>query len=555
MSGDKWKPDRSGPAVAAIYCRVSSVQQEENANLPTQEEACRAYCELHGYVIPEGQSYRETHSGADLWGRPALTRLRAAMRAGEIDVIVAYAVDRLSRDQHHLGLVVSEAEHHGVRLEFVTERLDDTPAGRFLQSALSFVAEVEREKFKERSRRGKQSRIQSGKPLHGRRPLYGYTWINDDSDPEHVRKKVGYAVCEPEAAVIQRIFHDMANGATLRSIARALTAEGIMPPSPRRSGQPIWQTSTVQRICKQPAYWGEAEAYRYRVVPTRVVDAFTGETRIIKRRLERPPEERVSVAHTVPAIVDRELALSVTARLERNRMEATRNNQAPYMTLLRGGFAKCGYCGVNMVAKRSSGGGKGIGYFCGSKNHDIPGCGWHSVRAAVLDHAVWERVTSLLTQPEIIAREVERRRTEDPTTANVAAVDHALADITKRQANLARVAAQVPDADAVEPIVAQLSMLAQSRRRLEAERDQILAQRDAWQAAQHRLDDLRAWCETVASRLDTLTYEQKREALYALGVRVLVYRRDHDPHYRIEANIPLNGTPASLAVMSVTKTD
>lgn len=542
------------PHRAAIYCRVSSAQQEENASLPTQEEACRAFCAQHGYTIPEGQTYRETHSGADLWGRPALTSLRAAMRAGEIDVIVAYAVDRLSRDQHHLGLVVSEAEHHGVQLEFVTERLDDTPAGRFLQSALSFVAEVEREKFKERSRRGKQSRIESGKPLHGRRPLYGYTWVNDDSDPAHVRMKVGYAICEVEAVVIRRIFRDMANGATLRSIARALTAEGVMPPSGAQSGQTIWQTSTVQHICKQPAYWGEAVAYRYRIVPTRVVDAFTGETRIIKRRVERPPEERVSVARTVPAIVDRDLALSVTARLEHNRAEAVRNNRTPYMTLLRGGFAKCGYCGANMVAKRRGGHSKRQGptYRCGSKNHDMPGCGWHTIQASVLDRAVWERVTQLLTQPEIIAQELERRRTADPTAADVAVVERALADIGKRQTSLARVAAELPDVDAVEPIVAQLSMLAESRRRLEAERDQVLAQRDAWQAAQHRLDDLQTWCSTVASRLDTLTYEQKREALYALGVRVLVYSRDHTPHYSIEANIPLEVPSATGAVVSAT---
>ena len=51
--------------------------------------------------------------------------------------------------------------------------------------------------------------------------------------------------------------------------------------------------------------------------------------------------------------------------------------------------------------------------------------------------------------------------------------------------------------------------------------------------------DLELWCRNVAERLDGLAYEQKRMALDALGVRVEVWRSDHEPRYRIEANVPL----------------
>src|SRR5689334_5079800 len=101
----------------AIYVRVSGrVQEQEGTSLDTQEAACRTYSERQGIHVETHHIYREVHSGAELWERPALTSLLTAMRAGEFDVIVAYAVDRLSREQHHLGLIVSEAERHGAAL-------------------------------------------------------------------------------------------------------------------------------------------------------------------------------------------------------------------------------------------------------------------------------------------------------------------------------------------------------------------------------------------------------------------------------------------------------
>src|SRR5258707_9015810 len=164
----------------AIYVRVSTKPQagagltpdsgnasngDGGTSLETQEAACQAYCEAQGITVAAPRVYREVHSGAELWERPALTALRAAMRAGDVEVIVAYAVDRLSRNQHHLGLLVSEAERHGVALAFVTEQWDETPQGKFMRSALGFMAELEREKIKERTMRGKRARVASGRPL------------------------------------------------------------------------------------------------------------------------------------------------------------------------------------------------------------------------------------------------------------------------------------------------------------------------------------------------------------------------------------------------------
>src|SRR5829696_7085769 len=108
---------------AVIYCRVSTAAQEEGTSLDTQEARCRAYAEEHGLVV--SGVYREVYTGAELFDRPQLSALRELVRRREVEVVIAFALDRLTRNQAHLGVIVSEADYAGVTLEFVTERLED----------------------------------------------------------------------------------------------------------------------------------------------------------------------------------------------------------------------------------------------------------------------------------------------------------------------------------------------------------------------------------------------------------------------------------------------
>src|SRR5947208_2767382 len=117
-----------GQPRAAIYVRVSSRgQEQEGTSLITQEEYCRAYTAEHGYEVVEDMIFREVHTGTELWERPKLAAMREAVRAREVDLVVAHAIDRLSRDPVHLGVIISEADHAGVPVEFVTEAIDNTP--------------------------------------------------------------------------------------------------------------------------------------------------------------------------------------------------------------------------------------------------------------------------------------------------------------------------------------------------------------------------------------------------------------------------------------------
>src|SRR5262245_31873814 len=117
---------RSNQIRAAIYVRVSTDrQEEEGTSLDTQEAACRAYATEHGYAIIA--VYREVWAGAEYRERPQLTALREAARAGAVDIIVIYAIDRLSRNQTHFAVLWDDFQHVGVRLECVTEDIEDSP--------------------------------------------------------------------------------------------------------------------------------------------------------------------------------------------------------------------------------------------------------------------------------------------------------------------------------------------------------------------------------------------------------------------------------------------
>ena len=483
-------PDRPR---AAIYVRVSTTTQEvEGTSLASQEEHCRNYAIEQGYQVGEEHTYREVHTGAELWERPKLTQLRESIRRREIGALIVYAVDRLSRKQAHIAILAEECERAGVRLLFVTEEFEHGPVGEFIRSAKAFAAELEREKIKERTQRGMQARLASGKPRVGPRPLYGYRWRDGT--------KSGLEFDEVTAPILRRIFADLAAGKTLTKIAAALNAEGIAAPT----GRGPWGHGTIRYLVLHPGYTGG--------VPT------------------------------TPALIEDSQAEVARAIMVRNKAMAVRNNRNPEAFLLRSGFIVCGYCGKALSTsweKRDTRKGSLVPVYRITRGSHAD-CPNPSMRAVALDAAVWSRVKQLLSDPDLIAAEAAKCQAADSTADNLATLKRSVAEAGRQQGNLARAIADIDDAAAAAPLVAQMQALGHRKRELEQERDSLLARHEHWQAAQKRLTDLAEWCRTVAENLDALNYEQRRLALTALGVKVKLYRADHDPRYEITASIPVD---------------
>jgi hypothetical protein len=86
----------------------------------------------------------------------------------------------------------------------------------------------------------------------------------------------------------------------------------------------------------------------------------------------------------------------------------------------------------------------------------------------------------------------------------------------------------------VEAILTEPTIIAGEVVRLRrAERTQLEHECRSWERSQHQLEDLEYWCRAQAANLQTVTYEQKRLALWALDVRVRVWATDHFPRHVI----------------------
>ncbi len=303
--------------IAAIYTRVSTDSQErEGTSLVTQEEQCRVYCQQRGYAVDEARVYHETFTGVELWDRPQLTRMREAIRRREVQVVVAYAIDRLAREPVHLGVVLSEADYAGVEVQFVSEPLDNSPEGQLIRFVRGYAAKVEHMKIRERSIRGKLARIRSGKVHNSAAELYGY----------RRDKEAGVRLIhEAEAAIVRRVFEWAAEGASLRGIVRRLRQEGVPAPSvgkrqfrhPQRDYN--WGKTQIHRLLNEPAYKGEAYAWRLRRPTHEEVQKERANGHTPPRILLRPQEEWIRLPeNSTPAIVSPTLWDEAQRKLQRN---------------------------------------------------------------------------------------------------------------------------------------------------------------------------------------------------------------------------------------------
>lgn len=184
---------------AAIYVRVSTDRQEENGtSLDTQEEKCLEYCSARKYRVNQKHIYKDVWTGTEYLERPELTRLRDDARNGLFDVVVIYAFDRLARKQVHQAVIVEDLRRSEVSIESVTENFDDSAVGQFLRNAAAFAAELEHEKIRERTQRGRMQKLRKGQLLGAGVAPYGYDWNAD---------KTAYVINPQEAKWLKRMFN------------------------------------------------------------------------------------------------------------------------------------------------------------------------------------------------------------------------------------------------------------------------------------------------------------------------------------------------------------
>src|ERR1700688_4563606 len=148
--------------MAAIYARVSSEQQREANTIASQTASLIEFAQGHDLEVPKEWIFEdEGYSGATL-ERPGLERIRDLAAEGQIQVVLAYAPDRLSRKYAYQILLIEELARHGVETRFVQAPQSATAEDQLLVQFQGMIAEYERAQILDGSRRGKRHRARPG---------------------------------------------------------------------------------------------------------------------------------------------------------------------------------------------------------------------------------------------------------------------------------------------------------------------------------------------------------------------------------------------------------
>jgi site-specific DNA recombinase len=408
------------PTTAAIYARVSSEQQAEAATIDSQVAALEERVAHDALTLEtELRFLDDGYSGATLV-RPAMERLRDVAATGAIDRLYVHSPDRLSRNYAYQVVLLDEFQRLGVEVVFLNHPLGQTPEENLLLQVQGMVAEYERAKILERSRRGKLHAARQGKvSVFGQAP-YGYRYVSREEGGGEAQ----YEIAWEEARVVQQMFQWVGvEGASISEVCRRLDAQRV----PTRRGKPFWDRTTVWHILKNPAYRGTAVFNKMRHGPAKPrLRPYRGCAEQPRRRrsvVPVPEEERISVA--VPAIVEDALFAAVAERLEENRRRSRAARRGAKYLLQ--GLIVCARCGYAYHSRAARAGAPGkqrrYAYYCcpgreGYRFGGAPVCGNKPVRADRLEEAVWQDVCSLLRDPQRIEREHQRRLAGDAQRAS-----------------------------------------------------------------------------------------------------------------------------------------
>ncbi|MDH4261032.1 MAG: recombinase family protein [Gammaproteobacteria bacterium] len=401
--------------MAVIYARVSSQQQREEHTIASQTAALVEFAKSHDLEVPKEWVFEdEGYSGATL-ERPGLERVRDLAAEGQVQVVLVYAPDRLSRKYAYQILLIEEFARQGVETIFVKAPQGTSPEDQLLVQFQGMIAEYERAQILERSRRVKRHRARSGEVSVLSGAPYGYRYIRKTDEVP-----ASYVIIDAEARVVERVYEMYTVEAlSMGEIARRLNAEGI----PTRKQSARWERSVVWAMLRNPAYRGTACFGKTRAAGRiRVTRALRRRGGIVSKNSvghERPHEEWIEIP--VPALVSEQSFARAQELLHENKIRSRRRTITPSVAQ---GLVSCQKCGYAFSRTSTYTSARKLHYYkcIGSdrwRKLGGPVCDNRMVRQDLLDQIVWTEVLRLLEDPTLIQRELDRRldaaRASDPT--------------------------------------------------------------------------------------------------------------------------------------------
>ena len=537
----------------ALYARVSSEQQHEARTIESQIADLRARIAATGVDLPAELEFVDNgYSGATLI-RPALERLRDIAAAGGIDQVYVHCPDRLARNYAHQVLLLEEFLHAGVEVVFLNREVGQTPEDQLLLQVQGMIAEYERAKILERSRRGKRHGAQVGKvSVLGGAP-YGYRYVTKQEGAG----EASFEIVWEEARVVRQVFEWIGRDrCSIGEVRRRLEAAKERT----RTGKTVWDRATIGGMLHNPAYKGEAAFGKTVIEPLRPrLRAQRGRPLQPKHAYSHrdvPSEQWMSIP--VPALVDAALFDVVQEQLQENRQRA-RVPQRGAKYLLQG-LIVCTCCGYAYYGKALSPSARKYHersyayYRCvGSDAYRFGGvrlCWNKQLRTDLVDEAVWEEVCRLLSHPERLEQEYRRRLVREEQTPDE------LSSLEARMGRLRQGIARLIDSYAeglidkaeFEPRIARMrERLMQIEAQAQQMKDEASLERELTLIL-GRLDEFAARIKTGLHEADWLT---RREIIRALVKRVEIDQEQVRVVFRVNPPPPASPLPSEKDAQSL----
>jgi len=377
----------------ASYCRVSSEKQEEEKTIDSQIAELGLYAKENNHVVVE--KYIDNGYSGSLLARPSLDRLRDDASKGIFEAVLIHSPDRLARKYVYQEIVIEELKNKGIQTIFKNRRIAESPEDQLLLGMQGLIAEFEREKIKERTRRGRLHRANKGL-LVGNQAPYGYKYIRPDKNKE----ERWYEINKEEAKIVKLIFRLLAHEhLSLRKIIKRLYELNIKSPE----GKDVWAMSNLSRLVKREDYIGTAYYNKSLAIPPIKPNGQTYKRVKNSSRQRKPKSEWIPI--NVPAIVEKDIFTLAQEQLKKNQFLSPRNVKRNY--LLRG-LLFCSKCRSRYTGETT----RNYKHYRSTLRIKIyphkSKCICKSIHGEMIEGLVWGEVHTLLSSPKLIKEQYKK---------------------------------------------------------------------------------------------------------------------------------------------------
>jgi site-specific DNA recombinase len=532
------QPSATSPSVqrVALYARVSSDHQAKAATIDSQVAEVEERIASDGHPLDESCCFIDDgYSGGSLQ-RPALEQLRDAAYAGAIDRLYVHSPDRLARKYAYQVLLLEELTKAHVEVVFLNHAISDSPEGELLLQMQGMIAEYERAKILERSRRGKRHAARRGDVSVLSGAPYGYRYVSKKESGDEAR----YDIVEEDSRIAMQVFQWVGQeGVSIGEVCRRLHDQKVKT----STGKEWWDRATIWGMLRNPAYKGSAAFGKTRVGPRRP------QLRTQRGQAEQPHKTHSTYATTadeqeliaVPALVSEALFDAVAEQLVENKQRyRQRRRGAKYLLQ---GLLKCSCCGYSYYGKpvsRATSRGKTRKYAyyrcIGTDAYRFGGkriCPNKQVRTDLLEDAVWEDVCSLLSDPARAREEYERRLNGDDENSSLLLKQHD-SELSKLKRSIARLIDAYEDGlidkQEFDPRIRQQKTRVSH---LERERKSLLQSANEQAELHAIIQHLSEFTEQLSEGLESLDWTSKREVIRSLVKRVEIGESDVRLIYKV----------------------